>query len=66
MLQGLLSRFKKPNTTGATCTYCGWNGATADVFKANVMNEDSTTYRVDTCPRCMRNGGIVYNDAPAG
>jgi hypothetical protein len=28
-------------------------------LKSPRLNEDGTTYQITTCPRCMRNGGIV-------
>jgi len=34
----------------------------SDIFKASVMNEDSSKYIIDTCPECMRNGGLKYYD----
>jgi hypothetical protein len=58
----ILSLFNKPKQTGVTCEYCGWHGTKEDVFKATVMNEDSSKYIIDTCPNCMRNGGLKFYD----
>ena len=64
MLQSLLKTLKKEKPTGATCGYCGWNGPAESLHKTKVMNTDSSTYEIRVCPRCMRNGGIVYHADP--
>ena len=63
MLQTLLKRFQKPELTGVTCEWCGWHGEASDIIKAVVQNEDSSQYRIDTCPQCLRNGKLIYHDA---
>lgn len=57
--QRMAKLFDRPKKTGAQCEYCGWSGPAADVLKSPRLNEDGTTYQITTCPRCMRNGGIV-------
>jgi hypothetical protein len=57
--QRVAKLFDKPKKTGAHCEYCEWTGPAADVLKSPRLNEDGTTYQITTCPRCMRNGGIV-------
>lgn len=54
--------FKKPPKTGAHCEYCGWYGPTSDVLKAPRLNEDGKSYMINTCPSCMRNGGLIFYD----
>lgn len=58
----ILTQFYKPKLTGVTCQFCGWHGEASEIFKALVMNEDSSKYPIDTCPDCMRNGGLIYHD----
>jgi predicted RNA-binding Zn-ribbon protein involved in translation (DUF1610 family) len=58
----LFSKKSKAKPTGVTCEYCGWNGPKDKVIKAFVMNEDSTRYTINTCPNCLRNGGLVFHD----
>jgi hypothetical protein len=55
----LVKLFDRPKKSGAHCEFCGWTGPSGDVLKSPRLNEDGTTYQITTCPRCMRNGGIV-------
>jgi len=59
---GLLSKVIKPKPTGASCEYCGWHGQKEDVLKSPRLNEDGVVYQINTCPSCLRNGGLVFYD----
>jgi hypothetical protein len=58
----ILSRFSRAKPAGVHCGYCGWNGTKDEVIRAPKVNEDGAVYQIDTCPNCMRNGGLISYD----
>ncbi len=59
----LLNKLKRPPLTGVACEFCGWHGTKEEVHTAKVMNTDSSTYVIQVCPQCLRNGGLIDHDA---
>ncbi len=62
MLKAILGKIIKPKPVGVTCIRCGWNGTREQLMKSPRLNEDGKQYQIDTCPQCLRNGGLDYHN----